>query len=136
MRFLSATWTLEPQLSKDCLPCKFEQRSHSAGRDCSTCRSVERRSGGRCLDELLGFPPRSHKSCGVFLVLVEGHWTCALTYVLVRQVSLRLLNLDCRYPRDLLQPARKKNVQRVGSTTVRPSLLRNLLSSSIGNAEK
>ena len=43
-----------------------------------------------------------------FLVSVEGHWTCALTYVLLRRVSLRLLNLDCRYPRDLLQPARKK----------------------------
>ena len=52
----------------------------------------------------------SHKSCGVFLVLVEGRWTCALTYVLVRRVSLRLLNLDCRYPRDLLQPARKKKI--------------------------
>ena len=26
----------------------------------------------------------------------------------LRRVSLRLLNLDCRYPRDLLQPARKK----------------------------
>ena len=53
-------------------------------------------------------PFSSHKSCGVFPVLVEGHWTYALTYVLVRRVSLRLLNLDCRYPRDLLQPAREK----------------------------
>ena len=26
----------------------------------------------------------------------------------MRRVSLRLLNLDCLYPRDLLQPARKK----------------------------
>ena len=43
-----------------------------------------------------------------FLVSVEGHWTCVLTYVFLRRVSLRLLNLDCRYPRDLLQPARKK----------------------------
>ena len=31
-----------------------------------------------------------------------------LDFVLVRRVSLRLLNLDCRYPRDLLQPAREK----------------------------
>ena len=53
-------------------------------------------------------PFSSHKSCGGFQALVEGHWTYALTYVLVRRVSLRLLNLDCRYPRDLLQPARKK----------------------------
>ena len=60
---------------------------------------------------IASLPPPSHKSCGVFLVLVEGHWTCALTYVLLRRVSLRLLNLDCRYPRDLLQPARKKNRQ-------------------------
>ena len=29
------------------------------------------------------------------------------TYVLVLRVSLRLFNLDCRYPRDLLQPARE-----------------------------
>ena len=40
--------------------------------------------------------------------VVEGQRTYALTYVLVRRVSLRLLNLDCRYPRDLLQPAREK----------------------------
>ena len=53
-------------------------------------------------------PFSSHKSCGVFQVSVEGRWTYALTYVLVRRVSLRLLNLDCRYPRDLLQPARGK----------------------------
>ena len=43
-----------------------------------------------------------------FLVSVEGHWTCVLTYVFLRRVSLRLLHLDCRYPRGLLQPARKK----------------------------
>ena len=54
-------------------------------------------------------PFSSHKSCGVFQVSVEGHWTYSWTYVLVRRVSLRLFNLDCRYPRDLLQPARKKN---------------------------
>ena len=53
-------------------------------------------------------PFSSHKSCGVFQVSVEGHWTYSWTYVLVRRVSLRLLNLDCRYPRDLLQPAREK----------------------------
>ena len=39
---------------------------------------------------------------------MEGHWTYSRTYVLVLQVSLRLFNLDCRYPRDLLQPASKK----------------------------
>ena len=53
-------------------------------------------------------PFSSHKSCGVFQVSVEGHWTYSWTYVLVLRVSLRLFNLDCRYPRDLLQPARKK----------------------------
>ena len=53
-------------------------------------------------------PFSSHKSCGVFQVSVEGHWTYSRTYVLVLRVSLRLFNLDCRYPRDLLQPARKK----------------------------
>ena len=62
-------------------------------------------------------PFSSHKSCGGFQVLVEGHWTYALTYVLVRRVSLRLLNLDCRYPRDLLQPARKKKVSSSHDTT-------------------
>ena len=34
--------------------------------------------------------------------------TYSWTYVWVRRVSLRLFNLDCRYPRDQLQPARKK----------------------------
>ena len=53
-------------------------------------------------------PFSSHKSCGVFQVSVEGHWTYSGTYVLVLRVSLCLFNLDCRYPRDLLQPARKK----------------------------
>ena len=53
-------------------------------------------------------PFSSHKSCGVFQVSVEGHWTYSWTYVWVRRVSLRLFNLDCRYPRDLSQPARKK----------------------------
>ena len=53
-----------------------------------------------------------------FLVSVEGHWTCALTYVLLRRVSLRLLNLDCRYPRDLLQPARKKKSEEILWSTV------------------
>ena len=52
-------------------------------------------------------PFSSHKSCGVFQVS-EGHWTYSWTYVLVLRVSLRLFNLDCRYPRDLLQPERKK----------------------------
>ena len=50
------------------------------------------------------------KKKGVFQVSVEGHWTYSRTYVLVLQVSLRLFNLDCRYPRDLLQPASKKKV--------------------------
>ena len=35
----------------------------------------------------------------------------------MRRVSLRLLNLDCRYPRDLLQPARKKKVGAVMART-------------------
>ena len=65
-------------------------------------------------------PFSSHKSCGVFPVLVEGYWTYALTCVLVRRVSLRLLNLDCRYSRDLLQPARKK---KGGSAVNRASCL-------------
>ena len=56
----------------------------------------------------VSFPAPSHKSCGVFQVSVEGHWIYSRTYVLVLQVSLRLFNLDCRYPRDLLQPASKK----------------------------
>ena len=56
-------------------------------------------------------PFSSHKSCGVFQVSVEGHWT--YSYVLERRVSLRLFNLDCRYPGDLLQPARKKKVFRL-----------------------
>ena len=55
-------------------------------------------------------PFSSHKSCGVFQVSVEGHWTYSWTYVLVRRVSLRLFNLDCRYPRDLLQPAGEKKI--------------------------
>ena len=55
-------------------------------------------------------PFSSHKSCGVFQVSVEGHWTYSWTYVLALRVSLRLFNLDCRYPRDLLQPARKKKI--------------------------
>ena len=49
-------------------------------------------------------------SRGVFQVSVEGHWTYSWTYVLVLQVFLRLFNLDCRCPRDLLQPARKKKI--------------------------
>ena len=53
-------------------------------------------------------PFSSHKSCGDFQVLVKGHWTYSWAYVWVRRVSLRLFNLDCRYPRDQLQPARKK----------------------------
>ena len=61
----------------------------------------------------VSFPAPSHKSCGVFQVSVEGHWTYSRTYVLVLQVSLRLFNLDCRYPRDLLQPASKKKKERV-----------------------
>ena len=56
-------------------------------------------------------PFSSHKSCGDFQVLVEGRWTYSWTYVWVRRVSLRLFNLDCRYPRDQLQPARKKKTQ-------------------------
>ena len=46
-------------------------------------------------------PSSSHKSCGDFQVLVKGHCLC------VPSIS-RLFNLDCRYPRDQLQPARKK----------------------------
>ena len=45
-----------------------------------------------------------------FQVSVEGHWTCSWTYVLVRRVSWRLFmpkKSAARYPRDLLQPARK-----------------------------
>ena len=53
-------------------------------------------------------PFSSHKSCGDFQVLVKGHWTYSWANVWVRPVSLRLFNLDCRYPRDQLQPARKK----------------------------
>ena len=60
-------------------------------------------------------PFSSHISCGVFQVLVEGHWTYSGTYVLVLRVSLRLFNLDCRYPRDQLQPARKKKTTRHAS---------------------
>ena len=56
----------------------------------------------------VSFLAPSHKSCGVFQVSVEGHWTYSWTYVLVLQVFLRLFNLDCRYPRDLLQPASQK----------------------------
>ena len=50
----------------------------------------------RC--SFVSFPAPSYKSCGVFQVSVEGHWTYSRTYVLVLQVSLRLFNLDCRYP--------------------------------------
>ena len=53
---------------------------------------------------------------------MEGHWTYALTEVLVRRVSLRLLNLDCRYPRDLLQPAREKKKKRLGVNTLNAPL--------------
>ena len=61
-----------------------------------------------CLVSHCLIPFSSHKSCGVFQVLVEGHWTYSGTYVLVLLVSLRLFNLDCRYPRDQLQPAKEK----------------------------
>ena len=54
-------------------------------------------------------PFSSHKSCGDFQVSVKGHWTYSWAYVWVRRVSLRLFNLDCRYPRDQMQPAREKN---------------------------
>ena len=63
---------------------------------------------GFVLCSFVSFLAPSHKSCGVFQVSVEGHWTYSWTYVLVLQVFLRLFNLDCRYPRDLLQPASKK----------------------------
>ena len=43
-----------------------------------------------------------------FIFIIIWHWTYSGTYVLVLRVSLRLFNLDCRYPRDQLQPARKK----------------------------
>ena len=43
-----------------------------------------------------------------FQVSVKGHWTYSWAYVWVRRVSLRLFYLDCRYPRDQMQPARKK----------------------------
>ena len=60
------------------------------------------------LCSIVSFAAFSHKSCGVFQVSVEGHWTYSGTYFLVLQVSLRLFNLDCRYPRDLLQPVSSK----------------------------
>ena len=63
---------------------------------------------GFVLCSFVSFLAPSHKSCGVFQVSVEGHWTYSWTYVLVLQVFLRLFNLDCRYPRDLLQPASQK----------------------------
>ena len=63
---------------------------------------------GFVLCSFVSFLAPSHKSCGVFQVSVEGHWTYSWTYVLVLQIFLRLFNLDCRYPRDLLQPASKK----------------------------
>ena len=65
----------------------------------------------------------SHKSCGVFQVSVEGHWTYSRTYVLVLQVFLRLFNLDCRYPRDLLQPASKKKMCTLQVFNLRTALL-------------
>ena len=41
-------------------------------------------------------------------VSVKGHWTCASTHVMLRLVFRCLLIMDCLYPRDLPQPARKK----------------------------
>ena len=42
--------------------------------------------------------PSSHKSCGVFLVLVERHWTCALT------LSLRFCHHLCVADSRTLRP--------------------------------
>ena len=61
---------------------------------------------------IVSFPSLHTKAVEFFQVSVEGHWTYSWTYVLERRVSLRLFNLDCRYPRDLLQPARKKKTSK------------------------
>ena len=44
-------------------------------------------------------------------VSVKGHWTCASTHVTLRLVFRCLLIMDCLYPRDLPQPARRKKNQ-------------------------
>ena len=43
-----------------------------------------------CLVSYCLIPFSSHKSCGVFQVSVEGHWTYSRTYVLVLRVFTSL----------------------------------------------
>ena len=61
-------------------------------------------------------PFSSHKSCGDFQVLAKGHWTCFWAYLGVPSIS-RLFNLDCRCPRDQLQPAREKKIVHLGKVS-------------------
>ena len=115
----------DPICKTTCRYCRCQPCNVGVEHDDHTCYSCEQRllhPGGvpgapwrppltpGCESWCAHCTSQPHKSCGVFQVSVEGHWTYSGTYVLVLRVSLRLFYLDCRYPRDQLQPARKKKM--------------------------